>query len=68
MVTGQRIAFVLDVDAARNQQVIAQDFSIVWLRLIRVGPWRDMLERYGQLNAVYMRFRRAAERGVWLSD
>jgi transposase len=32
----------------------------------RVGcPWRDMHERYGKWNSVYVRFRRWAEQGVW---
>ena len=34
--------------------------------VLRVGcPWRDMHERYGKWNAVYVRFRRWAEQGVW---
>jgi transposase len=33
---------------------------------LRVGcPWRDMHERYGKWNSVYLRFRRWAEQGVW---
>ncbi len=28
-------------------------------------PWRDMHERYGKWNSVYVRFRRWAEQGVW---
>ena len=33
---------------------------------MRVGcPWRDMHERYGKWNSVYVRFRRWAEQGVW---
>ena len=36
------------------------------LHVLRVGcPWRDMHERYGKWNSVYVRFRRWAERGVW---
>ncbi len=32
---------------------------------MRVGcPWRDMHERYGKWNSVYVRFRRWAEQGV----
>ena len=27
--------------------------------------WRDMHERYGKWNSVYVRFRRWAEQGVW---
>ena len=33
---------------------------------LRTGcPWRDMHERYGKWNSVYVRFRRWAEQGVW---
>ncbi|WP_285020036.1 IS5 family transposase [Novosphingobium sp. fls2-241-R2A-195] len=28
-------------------------------------PWRDMHERYGLWNSIYVRFRRWAEQGVW---
>ena len=36
------------------------------LHVLRVGcPWRDMHERYGKWNSVYVRFRRWAEKGVW---
>lgn len=36
------------------------------LFVLRVGcPWRDMHERYGKWNSVYVRFRRWAEQGVW---
>ncbi len=36
------------------------------LYVLRVGcPWRDMHERYGKWNSVYVRFRRWAEQGVW---
>ncbi len=36
------------------------------LHVLRVGcPWRDMNERYGKWNSVYVRFRRWAEQGVW---
>jgi transposase len=35
------------------------------LYVLRVGgPWRDMHERYGKWNSVYVRFRRRAEQGV----
>ena len=34
--------------------------------VLRIGcPWRDMHERYGKWNSVYVRFRRWAEQGVW---
>jgi len=34
------------------------------LHVLRVGcPWRDMHERYGKWNSVYVRFRRWAEQG-----
>lgn len=36
------------------------------LHVLRVGcPWRDMHERYGKWNSIYVRFRRWAEQGVW---
>ncbi len=36
------------------------------LHVLRVGcPWRDMHERYGKWNSVYVRFRSWAEQGVW---
>jgi transposase len=36
------------------------------LYVMRVGcPWRDLHERYGKWNSVYVRFRRWAEQGVW---
>jgi transposase len=36
------------------------------LYVLRVGcPWREVLERYGKWNSVYVRFRRWAEQGVW---
>lgn len=36
------------------------------LHVLRVGcPWRDMHERYGKWNSVYVRFRGWAEQGVW---
>ena len=34
--------------------------------ILRTGcPWRDMHERYGKWNSVYVRFRRWAKQGVW---
>ena len=36
------------------------------LHVLRTGcPWRNMHERYGKWNSVYVRFRRWAEQGVW---
>ncbi|WP_222547212.1 IS5 family transposase [Asaia lannensis] len=36
------------------------------LYVLRTGcPWRNMHERYGKWNSVYVRFRRWAEQGVW---
>lgn len=36
------------------------------LYVLRVAcPWRDMHERYGLWNSIYVRFRRWAEQGVW---
>ena len=43
-----------------------QRFFDRMLYVLRVGwPWRDMHERYGKWNSVYVRFRRWAEQGVW---
>ena len=37
------------------------------LHVFRVGcPWRDMHERYGKWNSVYVRFCRWAEQGIWV--
>jgi len=36
------------------------------LHVLRTGcPWRDLHERYGKWNSVYVRFRRWAQQGVW---
>ncbi len=36
------------------------------LHVLRIGcPWRDMRERYGKWNSVYVRFRRWADQGGW---
>jgi transposase len=36
------------------------------LHVLRVDcPWRDMHERYGKWNSVYVRFRRWSKKGVW---
>ncbi|MCA1956003.1 transposase [Zymomonas sp.] len=36
------------------------------LYVLRAGcPWRDMHERYGKWNLVYVRFPRWAAQGVW---
>lgn len=36
------------------------------IQVLQVGcPWRDMHERYGKWNSVYVRFRRWAKQGVW---
>lgn len=43
-----------------------RDFLEALLYLIRTGcPWRDLPEELGYWHAVYMRFRRWEERGVW---
>ena len=38
--------------------------GILWI-LHTGAPWRDLPERYGKWNSVYVRFRRWAEQGVW---
>lgn len=36
------------------------------LHVLRIGcNWRDIDERYGKWNSVYVRFRRWADQGVW---
>lgn len=36
------------------------------LHVFRIGcPWRDIHERYGKWNSVYVRFRHWTEQGVW---
>jgi putative transposase len=36
------------------------------LRVLRTGaPWRDMPERYGNWNSVFVRFTRWSKLGVW---
>lgn len=41
-------------------------FTNGMLHVLRVGcPWRDMHERYGKWNSVYVRFRRWAKQGIW---
>lgn len=41
-------------------------FTQIAVAMLTIGcPWRDMHERYGKWNSVYVRFRRWAEQGVW---
>jgi len=43
-----------------------RDFLEAVLYLVRTGcPWRDLPAELGYWHAVYMRFRRWEERGVW---
>lgn len=43
-----------------------RDFMEALLYLVRVGcPWRDLPAELGDWHAVYMRFRRWEQRGVW---
>lgn len=47
--------------AGDNRRMLNSILSV--LRIAR--PWRDMHERYGKRNSVYVRFRRWAEQGAW---
>ncbi len=39
------------------------------LHVLRVGcPWRNMHERYGKWDSVYVQFRRWAEQGLWVGS
>ena len=43
-----------------------RDFVEAVLYLARTGvPWRDLPDRFGKWQAVYQRFRRWLDRGVW---
>jgi transposase len=43
-----------------------RDFVEAVLYLARTGiPWRDLPPRFGQWDAVYNRFRRWLDRGIW---
>jgi putative transposase len=43
-----------------------RDFVEAVLYLARTGvPWRDLPDRFGKWDAVYQRFRRWLDRGVW---
>ena len=40
--------------------------AVLWIA--RTGsPWRDLPERYGNWNTVYIRFNRWSKAGVWLN-
>ena len=60
------------VQAAKHSQAGApcemsdRDFLEALFHLTRTGcPWRDLPPQLGYWHAVYMRFRRWEERGVW---
>ena len=55
-----------NVAAGRGRRWTTGGFLNGMLYVLRVGcSWRDMHERYGKWNSVYVRVRRWAERGVW---
>jgi transposase len=52
--------------AGARSDLSVRDFIEAVLFLTRSGcPWRDLPEHFGYWHAVYMRFRRWEERGVW---
>lgn len=47
-------------------ELAAREFLEAVLYMARTGsPWRDLPEEFGAWSAVYMRFRRWEESGVW---
>lgn len=38
--------------------------AVVWIGR-NGGPWRDLPERFGKWNSVFVRFNRWAKKGVW---
>ena len=52
--------------AGAPPEITDRAFLEAVLYLVRVGcPWRDLPKELGYWHAVYMRFRRWEERGVW---
>ncbi|MFT8366907.1 MAG: transposase [Gluconobacter cerinus] len=56
----------LSVDVGQRPSGDNRQFLNGMLHVLRTAClWRDMHERYGKWNSVYVRFRRWAEQGVW---
>jgi transposase len=64
-----RLAAIIDEVKSRAgapPKLSDRDFVEAVLYLARTGcPWRDLPERFGEWDAVYQRFRRWEEAGVW---
>jgi transposase len=52
--------------AGRPQRVSNYQVFCAMLYVLRTGiPWRDLPTNYGYWHTVYLRFKKASDRGVW---